>query len=49
MQKKPWKLISHVPGLDKKPGRKEYYVVRETDQSSAIWRCLMPARAFKDC
>jgi len=36
MEKKLWKLIANVPGVAGKPGLKEYYVVREVDEQSAI-------------
>jgi hypothetical protein len=35
MQKKPWKIIAHIPGLDGN-ARLEYFIVREADRVSAI-------------
>jgi hypothetical protein len=36
MQKKPWKIIAHIPGLDGSPGRHEYFIVREIDRANAL-------------
>jgi hypothetical protein len=40
MQKKPWKLIARIPGLDGKSGRHEYFIVRESERMAAIARLL---------
>ena len=36
MQKKPWKLIAYIEGLDGKPGWQEYFLVRDVDRYAAI-------------
>ena len=36
MEKKLWKLIANMPGIAGKPGLKEYYVVREVDEQTAM-------------
>lgn len=36
MEKRLWKLIANVPGIAGKPGLKEYYLVREVDEQSAL-------------
>jgi hypothetical protein len=40
MEKKLWKLIANVPGVAGKPGVKEYYLVREVDEQSALMALL---------
>ena len=46
MQKKPWKLVAHIPGLDG-PGWREYFIVRETERMPAI-AALLRARPDLD-
>jgi hypothetical protein len=36
MQKKIWKLIANMSGIGSNPGWREYYVVRELDEQTAI-------------
>jgi hypothetical protein len=44
MQKKPWKLIAHIPGLDGKLGSQEYFIVREINQYNAVATLLRVRR-----
>jgi hypothetical protein len=43
MQKKPWKLIAYIPGLNGAPGFQEYFIVRGADAATAI-AALLTAR-----
>jgi hypothetical protein len=43
MQKKPWRLIAHIPGLDGKAGFHEYFIVRDTERMTAV-ATLLKAR-----
>lgn len=43
MQKKPWKLIAHIPGLDGSAGFLEYFIVRNAKQMGAV-ATLLKAR-----
>lgn len=43
MQKKPWKLIAHIPGLDGKPGFQEYFIVRDVNRTDSV-ASLLKAR-----
>jgi hypothetical protein len=36
MQKKPRKLIAHIPGLDGKAGFHEYFIVQDTERMGAV-------------
>jgi hypothetical protein len=36
MQKKPWKLVAHIEKSDDRPGRQEYFLVRDADRYAAI-------------
>ena len=36
MRKKPWKLVAHIEESGGKPGRREYFLVRDVDRYAAI-------------
>jgi hypothetical protein len=41
MQRRAWKIVIHIPGLDNKLGWTEYFLVRDSDRMSALaalWR-----------
>jgi hypothetical protein len=43
MQRRAWKIIVRVPGLEGKPGWNEYFVVKDSDRMSAL-AALLRAR-----
>jgi hypothetical protein len=43
MQRRAWKIILRVPGLDGKSGSNEYFVVKDSDRMSAL-AALLRAR-----
>ena len=49
MQKRSWKLIAHVPGLDEKPAWKEYFLVRDAGQMQAVAALLRARTDLADC
>ena len=49
MQTRAWKLVAHIPGLDGKPGWREYYVVRDTGQMQAVATLIKRRPELADC
>jgi hypothetical protein len=43
MQRRAWKIILRVPGLDGKSGWNEYFIVKDSDRMSAL-AALLRAR-----
>jgi hypothetical protein len=43
MQRRAWKIIVRVPGLDERPGWNEYFIIKDSDRMSAL-AALLRAR-----